>query len=212
MSVIKGPQNTLTISAKVSAIDGVGQILGQAGPTEGIQIGTKVFPTAGVMEFDAADVEKLFNEGSLNGVILHEMGHVIGVGTLWNDYLSGDIQNPVYTGKNALREYRTLTGRRNASVPVENTGGEGTALGHWRETTFNTELMTGYAEPAGVPMPMSRMTVGCLQDLGYTVDITKADPYTLPSSSQSAFININQKVRCNCARPTFFIINSKSKL
>jgi len=154
----------------------------------------------------------VFNEGSLNAVILHEMGHVIGVGTLWNDYLSGDIQNPVYTGKNALREYRTLTGRRNTSIPVENTGGEGTALGHWRETTFHTELMTGYAEPAGVPMPLSRMTVGCLQDLGYTVDITKSDPYTLPSNSQSAFININQKVRCNCTRPAFSIINSKSKL
>jgi hypothetical protein len=39
--------------------------------------------------------------------------------------------------------------------------------------------MTGYAEPAGTKMPISRLTVGSLQDIGYTVDYAAADPFTL---------------------------------
>jgi hypothetical protein len=81
-----------------------------------------------------------------------------------------------------LKEYRQLAGNPNAAgIPVENQGGQGTAGVHWREGMFKTELMTGYAEAAGVPMPISRMTVGSLQDLGYTVNYAQADPYTLPA-------------------------------
>ena len=46
-------------------------------------------------------------------------------------------------------------------------GGSGTAGGHWRETTFKTELMTGFLN-SGVKNPLSRLSVGTLQDMGYT--------------------------------------------
>ena len=46
---------------------------------------------------------------------------------------------------------------------------------------FDTELMTGYAERRGVAMPISRMTVGALEDLGYSVNYAAADPYTIPA-------------------------------
>lgn len=32
------------------------------------------------MNFDIDDIAQLENQGTLEGVILHEMGHVIGVG------------------------------------------------------------------------------------------------------------------------------------
>ena len=79
-----------------------------------------------------------------------------------------------------MDEYRTLrggTGRRRA-VPVENTGGPGTADGHWRETVFRNELMSGFIGDPG--NPLSRMTAASLGDLGYQVDIDAAEPYTLP--------------------------------
>ena len=63
-------------------------------------------------------------------------------------------------------------------VPVENTGGPGTAGGHWRETVFRNELMSGFIAAPG--NPMSAVTVGSLQDLGYTVDPDAAEPFTLP--------------------------------
>lgn len=174
----------LEISATAPAIDGPGQVLGQAGPRE-FRNGSSL-PFFGIMEFDSADVGRMVSQGTFTDVILHEMGHVLGLGTLWDfkDLVQGlGTSNPIYTGANAVKEYQTLSGTTATSVPVENTGGGGTAGGHWRESVFNTEIMTGYAEAPGVPMPISRMTVGALKDLGYTVDYGAADPYSLPVRS-----------------------------
>ena len=68
---------------------------------------------------------------------------------------------------------------RRRRVPVENTGGPGTADGHWRETVFRNELMSGFIAAPG--NPLSRMTVASLGDLGYKVDLDAAEPYTLPN-------------------------------
>lgn len=174
----------LWIEATAPAIDGVGGILGGAGPTE-FRAGPKGLPWKGQMVFDSADVPLLQNDGSFSSVILHEMGHVLGIGTLWSQFgflVNPGTSNPTYVGANALREYRTIFSVPAAtSVPVENTGGQGTADGHWRESVFRTELMTGYAESAGTAMPISRITVGSLQDLGYTVNYARADPYMRPA-------------------------------
>jgi hypothetical protein len=37
------------------------------------------------MQFDAADIERLTANGTLQDIITHEMLHVLGVGTLWSD-------------------------------------------------------------------------------------------------------------------------------
>ena len=87
----------------------------------------------------------------------------------------------MFTGTNAVREYNSTFATTGTGVPVENTGGQGTADGHWRESVFKTELMTGYAEPAGTSMPISRITVGQFADLGYTVNYAQADAYTKPA-------------------------------
>ncbi len=113
------------------------------------------------------------------------MGHVFGIGTLWtrSALLSGaGASEPEFTGANAMAEYATLLGESTSrAVPVVNTGGPGTAEGHWRETTFDHELLTGYVEQG--EMPLSRMTIASLLDLGYQVHLPAADPYQLPSPS-----------------------------
>lgn len=173
----------LEITATGPYIDGPYGVLGQAGPRATRTTGSQL-PYTGAMEFDSADLGMMESDGTLQSVILHEMGHVLGIGTLWwtkNLLDVTDATNPLYVGANALREYRTLAGSAAATgVPVENTGGSGTAGSHWRESVFKTELMTGYAEQAGVAMPISRITVGGLQDLGYTVNYAAADPYVIP--------------------------------
>jgi len=111
-------------------------------------------------------------------VITHEMGHVIGIGTVWKlkNLLKGEgTTNPTFTGKGASKEYGTLLGGKARPVPVENMGGPGTRDSHWREAVFHNELMTGFVAAAG--NPMSRMTVASLADMGYVVDLTKAEPY-----------------------------------
>ena len=42
-------------------------------------------PVLGLMKFDTADLDVLESGGLLQAVILHEMGHVLGFGTIWSD-------------------------------------------------------------------------------------------------------------------------------
>lgn len=176
VSATFGTIDDLLIDASAVAIDGSGGILGQAGP-DTFRSGSNL-PAHGIMEFDSADLAGMAADGSLLGVILHEMGHVLGIGTLWDTL--GLESNYRYTGENALAEYRTLSGDANATyVPVEDSGGPGTAGGHWEEDVFQNELMTGYASGN---MAMSRMTIASLEDMGYQVNLDAADAYTLPSN------------------------------
>lgn len=172
------------IVATGAVIDGRGGRFAEAGPTE-VRTGAKGLPWKGEMFFDTADVAELERGGTLVDVILHEMGHVLGFGTLWGRFglLQGaGTANPLYVGVNALREYKSIFAVPSAAgVPVANSGGAGTADVHWRETIFVTELMTDYVEAAGTKMPISRITVGQFQDLGYTVNYAKADAYTKPA-------------------------------
>src|SRR5262245_7921205 len=178
------------IEASGTAIDGPGGILGQAGPTHlrpASAGAAKFIPAKGRMQFDTADLANMQANGTLNDVITHEMGHVLGIGTIWSTkgLLAGaTTNNPTFTGKNAKKEYGTLKGSGPTAVPVENTGGPGTANSHWRETVFRNELMTGFV--AGPANPMSRLTVASLKDLGYVVDLTKPEAYSLPHQLQLA--------------------------
>ena len=77
----------LLIEAQGVAIDGVGKILGQAGPTQlrPASAGANAFlPAKGIMSFDTADLAQMEADGTLVDVITHEMGHVIGIGTIWD--------------------------------------------------------------------------------------------------------------------------------
>jgi len=74
----------------------------------------------------------------------------------------------------ASREYQSLSGCSDA-IPLEQDGGVGTSCGHWDEDCFLDELMTGIATGS---LPLSTITVGGLEDLGYTVDYGNADPYS----------------------------------
>jgi subtilisin family serine protease len=181
------------IVAAGPAIDGVGGILGQAGPTN-FRDGAKGLPWKGQMQFDFFDLAQMEKNGTLNAVILHEMGHVLGFGGLWQRFgllSNAGTANPTYIGLNARREYRTTFGLTSApSVPVENTGAQGTYGAHWRESVFVNELMTGYAELPGVPMPLSRITVGAMQDLGYVVNYSGADPYSRPTAAMLAAVPV----------------------
>ncbi len=171
------------IDASAPIIDGVGGILGRAGPT---RIRSRSFlPATGVMEFDSADLANLQASGRLEDVILHEMGHVLGIGAIWDffpDLLTGaGSADPRFTGAQATAEYNSIFDLNDSSVPVANTGGPGTRDSHWRESVFDNELMTGFLD-SGRENPISRVTIGSLADVGYGVNLQAADPYIPPSS------------------------------
>lgn len=169
-------------------IDGEGNVLGMAGPTH-IRVGGP--PCRGVMRFDSADLAAMERDGILVDVITHEMGHVLGIGTLWEDLVDGDGgTDPRYTGRVAMIEYGRLTGSDPEQVPVENEGGDGSRDSHWRERVFRNELMSSAI--AGVHNPISRLTVASLIDLGYQVDLDAAEPYTFPVPVEGAALTVRR--------------------
>src|SRR3954452_12111358 len=98
----------LLILAQGTPIDGSGKILGQAGPTHlrPASAGPAAFlPVKGIMSFDTADLATMEADGTLHDVITHEMGHVLGLGTIWDR--TGLLQdagtdNPTFTGTGAM--------------------------------------------------------------------------------------------------------------
>ena len=136
------------------------------------------------MEFDTADLARLEANGSLYYTVLHEMAHILGFGTIWEDrgLLSGaGTSNPLFVGRLATAVYASVFGTSAAGVPVENGGGSGTRDSHWRESVFGNEVMTGYL--ASGFNPLSRVTLASLIDLGYTVNLSAADGYTPPGGA-----------------------------
>ena len=173
----------LVIFAMVTPIDGVGKVLASAGPC--VLRTQSRFPVIGIMRFDSDDINALSSNGRLPAVVLHEMLHVIGVGTLWRtrDMLVGtNTVDPRFIGLLAAGQCLTSGGLTDCSdgrVPVENLGGSGTAEVHWRESVFDREVMTGFVE-SSADMPFSSMSIASLEDLGYVVNLLSADPFQVP--------------------------------
>ncbi len=197
--------HSLSITASIPYIDGVNGTLGSAGWNTanyydnnpvGAPTVALYYADTGQMQFDSADVAALVANNTFYGVVLHEMAHVLGIGTLWtgNNNVNGTnyelytTDSGQYTGANALAQWRDEFNRPlDTFVPVELGGGPGTANGHWNEVDgglgltgivsndtgldFRNELMTGWASS---PFFISRTTLGALDDLGYTVDYSKA--------------------------------------
>lgn len=175
----------LVIEVALAPIDGPGGILGQAGPQF---VRTDDFLSlTGVMFFDVEDLDFLEEIDLFEEVIVHEMGHVLGVGTLWNTapfgfdrtLRAGPDTNPYFTGKKANVFWNAEGGTN--ELPVENFGGPGTALGHWREATLNNELMTGFLNLG--ENPLSRITAGSMRDLGYG-SASVGESYDLPRGTE----------------------------
>jgi hypothetical protein len=169
----------LIIYVELNRIDGPGGVLGQAGPC--FLRDDSMLPLSGIMRFDVKDLESLESQGLLEAVILHEMGHVLGVGTLWDDFallFGASTPNVLFTGARAGEAFESVGGSGfGGAVPVENLGGPGTRNGHWRESVFDNELMTGFID-AGFN-PLSIVTVEQFADLTYEVDVSGADAFSL---------------------------------
>ncbi|RYD49518.1 MAG: peptidase [Verrucomicrobiaceae bacterium] len=198
--------HSLEITASIPYIDGPGGVLGSAGWTDYAYYDNDpltpnptialFYATEGIMEFDSADVAAMVGNNTFYSVVLHEMAHVLGIGTLWtgNNNVNGttyqlyDNGSGQYTGPNALAAWQSEFNQPGATfVPVELGGGPGTANGHWNENDsgigltgftsnisnmdFANELMTGWASSTFF---LSTVTLGGLDDIGYVVDYSKA--------------------------------------
>lgn len=183
----------LVIYATIKTIDGVGKVQASSGPC--LVRSSSKLPALGKMEMDVDDLNQLASTGRLNAVVLHEMLHVLGFGTIWEEVtpvrLAGaNTSDSRFTGALAIQGCGDAGGSSICSggVPVESCVGisgcgEGTRDSHWREQTFGPEIMTGFVSGTGVLMPLSAMSVLSFADLGYTVAVGTADAYKIPGTA-----------------------------
>jgi len=204
--VITGYQSGIDLAAVQIDVRGslfLEEALAVAGPTSTIVEGDYTLATRGEITINLEQVLAFANwqgrgAGGLNlldELIAHEIGHVLGIGTLWNE-------NGVYfddfkfVGEHGLAAYRDEFDPSATFVPVESAGGA-SAHAHWNQVFRSTaeegdpddpwslspqthivdasgrdlalELMTGALDPDyGEPF-LSRTTVSSLVDLGYAV-------------------------------------------
>lgn len=181
---ISGVIDDVMIHVILDSIDGPGAILGAAAPCFIRTVGE--LPLHGAMILDTADATALEGQGLFDEVVLHEMGHVLGFGTIWSlqGLLVGPARtggtDPHFVGPKALAAFDRIGGTAYTAgpkVPVENAGRPGTLDSHWRESVFGEELMTGFLN-RGMENPLSIVTVASMGDARYLVNYGAADPYS----------------------------------
>ena len=126
-------------------------------------------PVLGCMAFNP-------EEKSVPYLAIHEIAHVLGFGPIWE--VLGFYQNPPdgdehFNGPLAIAAFNDAGGwgYTGKKVPLENRA-------HWRLSVLPDEIMI-----TGSGGTLSAITVQSLADLGYGVDVTQADPYTLPGAT-----------------------------
>lgn len=184
-----GGVDDVKIYVTVDSIDGAFNTLAQAGACY-IRVGgtSPGKPITGVMSFDSADMQWLRDNNALINTVLHEMGHVLGIGaaSAWEALITGTCLADVrWTGALAVAAWNGIGGAGN--VPVENLGAidDGSNCSHWREATLDAELMTPSLD-AGVANPLSLITVQSLADIGYSVDTGEAESFSLAPPAPAA--------------------------
>ena len=151
----------IALTVRLAHIDGAGGVLAQSGPTA-FHSDTHL-PSAGMLTFDSADANVYQAAGLFDDIVLHEMLHAMGFGTLWESFGLIDgvgTANPTFNGAFANDVYPGSD-----PIPVE-ADGANTAYTHWDEAVFGNELMTGYIDGDN---ELSYMTIASLGDLGYSV-------------------------------------------
>jgi hypothetical protein len=193
--VFNGLIDDILIDVLLQPIDGPGAVLGAAGPC--LVRSVDNLSLYGIMFFDTADLGFLEQFGILDEVIVHEMGHVLGIGTLWNfgrNLLQGTAADPRFVGPRAVAAYQSIGGK-GISIPVEDGGGPGTRFSHWDEETFGTELMTGFIGTG--QSPLSVMTIESLADMGYIVNPQVADRFRVTGPQERAEFNTASTAKVN---------------
>ena len=142
--------------------------------------GRDTLPFLSHIRLDRADVDSMEARGILPLVVMHEMGHALGFNP--TSYLpkglgGGGTNDPVFQGAVARSEFAKhgawYTG---ATVPLEDRSGQGPRDPHWRFDVFGDELMIPVVG-RDFKLPLSSITLGFFEDIGYNVDFAVADPY-----------------------------------
>ena len=155
-----------TLDGPCDLMTGSGCILG-TGAINNMRSDSSI-PISGVVTIDSEDILFLKeNPDIFNDVLTHEIGHALGIGTLW-EILFLRFGN-MYAGIHAMDIWKNDYGCSD-SLPLDPSV-------HWDENCLTNELMTPVLT-FGDANPITKITVGTLEDIGYTVDYEMAEDLT----------------------------------
>ncbi|CAM9184088.1 unnamed protein product [Chrysoparadoxa australica] len=186
------PVDDLVIGYKVGPLDGPFGTVAQAGPY--YYRTPSAHPVSCTMQFDSDDLDFLTTTASFLDVVVHEMGHCLGLGTMWEerafhnaDFGCGNsrCQSNQRYGKSDADAASCLASQKwselgwPGALKIEQDGGPGTHCMHWEESPYGPdytaqpgghepgeEIMTGWLNANNI---LSAVSVGALGDLGYNV-------------------------------------------
>jgi hypothetical protein len=212
-SYITGYQPGISLTG-ITITVGAGSAFGDAQLTGTVQQGgfrlttsghIRISPTAAIDDFGSWDGTPgpdnpnpdLLGMNFVDDLLKHEIGHVLGIGSLWTSnglYVNGTGR---YTGQYGVAAFQKEFDPSATAVPVELAGAAGRPNVHWdqifRSTVeegdpnnswnldprlgitdkfgrdFAFDVMTGAIDPDWGPVFFSNTTIQSLRDLGFTV-------------------------------------------
>lgn len=155
--------------------DGVGGVLASATTDIWLDTGAgTALAQEGSLFIDEEDFAILSRESQIS-IVMHEVFHAMGFsgdGFGRNELVVNDFQ---YVGVEGVMGFRRDSGLQFASfVPLEQTGGAGTAGSHWAENTPGLQgpgfqdVMIGFFDETN-NIIISEATIGAMRDLHFTI-------------------------------------------
>ena len=134
------------------------------------------------------------------------MMHVLGFGTLWN-YGANPLAPTAgqYIGKEGLAAYQAAGHPGATYIPVQTSGGAGTAGAHWSELALSNELMTPYINGTNYLSSFSRDVAGRsrLQRPAAALAGKSASPEIAAQDHAAFCAETRSRRRCRLLRPGF---------
>ena len=214
----------LLIYVESGSIDGSGGIV--AISTELLPRRLSALPVVSQVTIDGDELGSSIS-AQLQAIILHEVGHALGFGvSSWRSHnllqnpsldLYRNLIDPVpdthFNGPLAIAAFNSAGGSSfsGTKVPVQRTGGVGAQDSHWRGTVFGNELMTFSVSSS---YSLSAITIQSLADMGYTVDVTQANAFTVSSSSFTRDVRASKDIPVpplNCILRSDLIVPDESE-
>jgi hypothetical protein len=147
-------------------------------------------PYQGTIRINGALLENAATEpGRFKDCVVHELGHILGAGTVFHE--KGLVQKSgrsyFFKGAAAMRAYAKLLGRKSGAekVPLVREPGGSSPAYHWNEKKLRLEIMSERLDKETATTrafefnAISAVTVGALKDIGYEVDMQNAEPLEL---------------------------------
>ena len=150
-------------------------------------------PVVGCVQFNLTEVLARKTDIRDLSIALHEIGHVLGIGTLWYDFIQKSSGDAHFNGPLAIAAFDDAGGRNytGAKVQVERDGA------HWRQSILDREFMS---RSSG--WILSAITIQALADLGYNVDATQANSYTMDILDPNTLTSAAGKASAKIAAPS----------